>query len=137
LESRTSSCQYLSPSVDVAWVDGCLGIAHLESLGIYPSSIQFDTIAHLESLGIHFYILDEEEEEAFEHNHYWLTFLRRYEHICSLDLMISYPSVSPSSCHHCSVSMYWVEFQWSGFLKLLPEIPYCLELGELAPWTTR
>lgn len=60
----------------------------------YPSSIQFDTIAHLESLGIHFYILDEEEEEAFEHNHYWLTFLRRYEHICSLDLMISYPPVA-------------------------------------------
>ncbi|XP_051228010.1 F-box protein At5g03100 [Lolium perenne] len=59
----------------------------------YPSSIQFDAMAHLESLGIHFYILDEEEEEAFEHNHYWLTFLQRYEHIRSLDLMISYPSV--------------------------------------------
>ncbi|KAM0841017.1 hypothetical protein ACQ4PT_059300 [Festuca glaucescens] len=57
----------------------------------YPSSIQFDRIAHLENLGIHFYILHGEDEEAFEHNHYWLTFLLRYEHIRSLDLMISYP----------------------------------------------
>ncbi|XP_047061605.1 uncharacterized protein LOC124668523 [Lolium rigidum] len=59
----------------------------------YPSSIQFDRIAHLDSLGIHFYILDVEDEEAFEHNRYWLKFLRRYKHIRSLDLMISYPPV--------------------------------------------
>uniref|UniRef100_A0ACD5VBW9 Uncharacterized protein n=1 Tax=Avena sativa TaxID=4498 RepID=A0ACD5VBW9_AVESA len=55
-----------------------------------PSSIHIDKIAHLEKLGIQLSIL-EGEEEAAERNQYGMTLLRRFDHIHTLDVQISYP----------------------------------------------
>ncbi|KAM0876528.1 hypothetical protein ACQ4PT_036107 [Festuca glaucescens] len=53
-----------------------------------PSSIQLNKMMRLKTLGIELFIL--EGEEAFEHNHYCMTLLRRFERIHTLDLMIYY-----------------------------------------------
>ncbi|KAK1646911.1 hypothetical protein QYE76_064716 [Lolium multiflorum] len=55
-----------------------------------PSSIQLDNMMHLENLGIKIFIL-EGEEEAVERNLYCMTLLWRFDHIRTLDLLISYP----------------------------------------------
>ncbi|CAM0880055.1 unnamed protein product [Alopecurus aequalis] len=54
-----------------------------------PSSIQLNKMMHLKRLGIQLFIL--EGEEAFEHNQYCMTLLRRFERVCTLDLVIYYP----------------------------------------------
>ncbi|KAM0918666.1 hypothetical protein ACQ4PT_008704 [Festuca glaucescens] len=72
-----------------------------------PSSIQLNKMMRLKTLGIELFIL--EGEEAFEHNHYCMTLLRRFERIHTLDLMIYYlqeHTLCPSGCM-CGEPPYW------------------------------
>jgi hypothetical protein len=69
-----------------------------------PSSIQLHNMMHLENLGIKIFIL-EGEEEAVERNLYCMTLLWRFDHIRALDLLISYPPVSPFLCRHYNMSI--------------------------------
>uniref|UniRef100_A0ACD5VP73 Uncharacterized protein n=1 Tax=Avena sativa TaxID=4498 RepID=A0ACD5VP73_AVESA len=80
----------LNPELSVANISAPQ-LTMLDWKNVYdPCSIHIDKMAHLEKLGIELFIL-EEDEEAAERNQYGMTLLRRFDHIHTLDVQISYP----------------------------------------------
>jgi hypothetical protein len=58
----------------------------------------------LERLNIQLFIQGGLEGDS-QHNHYCMMLLRHFYHIHTLDLLITYPPVSPFLCHRSNVSI--------------------------------
>uniref|UniRef100_A0ACD5VY67 Uncharacterized protein n=1 Tax=Avena sativa TaxID=4498 RepID=A0ACD5VY67_AVESA len=100
---KVRNCFTLNPDLSVAEISAPQLMTFKWRNAHDPSSIQLNEMMHLKTLGIELFIL--EGEEAFEHNHYRMTLLQRFERIRTLDLLIYYLPVSPFLCHHYNVSI--------------------------------
>uniref|UniRef100_A0ACD5VMS5 Uncharacterized protein n=1 Tax=Avena sativa TaxID=4498 RepID=A0ACD5VMS5_AVESA len=114
---KVRNCFTLNPDLSVAKISAPQLMTFKWRNVHDPSSIQLNEMMLLRTLGIELFIL--EGEEAFEHNHYCMTLLRRFERIRTLDLMIYYP---PDIC----AGPYLMEH--------MPSLPYVtfLALGVVA-----
>jgi hypothetical protein len=111
----------IAPGLETLMVTGCftnppnpdLSVANIKAPQLtwlmwmnvhHLSSIQVNTMKHLQRLTIKLYILLGYEKD-FDHNHYWMTLLRRFQLIQALDLVIYYPRVSPFLYYHSIIVM--------------------------------
>lgn len=111
----------IAPGLETLMVTGCftnppnpdLSVANIKAPQLtwlmwmnvhHLSSIQVNTMKHLQRLTIKLNILLGYEKD-FDHNHYWMTLLRRFQLIQALDLVIYYPRVSPFLYYHSIIVM--------------------------------